>query len=369
MKNIRRSIVWMGAWLLSVGALAMHEKPVPQDSRFAGIMKEADVYMADYDVVHATPLYENAFRISPQPVVARRLSKCYFSRGYYRNCLEILRSLPADSVGHQDMRMAYDCYDNLSMSDSALACGRLIAAKYAYDSENIANMAGYFNSINNTDSVLSYTQRYRMTDTTNLFVNRQQAYAYYNAKNFRKGMEEYGRLISLGDSSLYSCFRMGLCCNGCDSVEKAYPYFLKAAELSHYENPNILTQLGKACISIGRVDEGIDCLSKALMAAYSSLDVLFVLNSSIGDAFFKKHDYSMAILYLRNAQRYKSQSYATDFKIGQAYELDNKMASAKETYLSLLGSLEKIDHPSEGVQTMTKMVKDRLFLLNKVKAK
>jgi tetratricopeptide (TPR) repeat protein len=277
--------------------------------------------------------------------------------------------MPSDSVSHRDLRLKYDCYDNLSMPDSALAYGRIIADKYIYDSENIANIAGYFNSIDQSDSALIYTKRYLDVDSTNMFVNRQHAYAYYNGKKFQKAMEEYARLINMGDSSLFTTFRMGLCCNGCDSLEKAFPYFLKAGKLSNFQNPNILTQLGKSCIVVGRVDDGIEYLSQALSTAYRSLDVLFILNSSLADGYFNKHDYRLTISHLKQALTYNNASYATLFKLGQAYELNNQMKEAKLTYQSLHETLANIDHPSASVTSLLKLCDERLFLISKMNLK
>lgn len=348
----------------SVKSYSLHVKQEPNNSQYEEIVKEADTYLNDYNVAGAIPLYEKALKLKSNPDVIRNLSKCYYSRGYYRQSLNTINCMPADSINHHDLRLKYDCYDKLSLSDSALACSRIIANRYLYDSENIANIAGYFNSIEKSDSALFYTTLYRSLDSTNLFVNRQQAYAYYNVKNFRDGMRGYSKLIDMGDSTLYTCFRMGLCCNGCDSLTKAYPYFLRAAKLSNFQNPNILTQLGKSCITVGLVNEGIHYLELALTSAYASLDVLYILNSSIADGYIKIHDYHAAIIFLKVALTYSKSTYLTKFKIAQTYELDKDFVNAKQTYKSLLDFILKIDNPSESIRSLIKQCQDRLSQIN-----
>ena len=360
MKKINIITLVILVWILPMKAYSLHVKQESKNSQYEEMVKEADAYMNDYNILNAIPLYEKALKIKSNPNVIRSLSKCYYSRGCYRQSLNTINRMPADSINHRDLRLKYDCYDNLSLSDSALVCSRIIANRYIYDSENIANIAGYFNSIEKSDSALYYTKLYRSLDSTNLFVNRQQAYAYYNAKNFRDGMREYSKLIDMGDSTLYTCFRMGLCCNGCDSLTKAYPYFLCAAKLSKFQNPNILTQLGKSCITMGLVNDGIHYLKQALDPAYASLDVLYILNSSIADGYFKIHDYKTTIIFLKDALTCKKTSYITMFKIGQAYELNNDFVNAKQTYKSLLNFILKIDNPSESIKSLIKLCQDRL---------
>lgn len=134
-----------------IKASSLHVKPGTGNSQYEEIVKEADTFLNDYNIVSAIPLYEKALKMKNDPYVIRNLSKCYYSRGYYRQSLNTINRMPADSINHHDLRLKYDCYDNLSQTDSALVCGRIIANKYIYDSENIANVAGYFNSIEKSD--------------------------------------------------------------------------------------------------------------------------------------------------------------------------------------------------------------------------
>ena len=128
---------------------------------------------------------------------------------------------------------------------------------------------------------------------------------------------------------MMTCFRKGLCYNGCDCLSQAYKYFKKAAEMSKMQNPNILIQLSMACIKVGEIDEGIDDLDLSLIKAGYNLDIMYTINSSIAGEYLQKKNYKKCAYHLQQALLFRPNSYITIFKIAQTYGLIKDAANEK----------------------------------------
>src|SRR5574344_3140938 len=122
MKKVILILICTSCWALSAEASSLHNSKDNKGSEYLNIVNEGDRYMNDYDMYHAIPLYEKALGIETEARVIRNLAKCYFTRGYYRQSLNTINRLQADSIGHLDLKLKYDCYDNMSMDDSATLC-------------------------------------------------------------------------------------------------------------------------------------------------------------------------------------------------------------------------------------------------------
>lgn len=332
--------------------------------QFEALMSQAEGYMNVNDTYHAMGCYEQAFQWSASPRISRALAKCYFARGYYRKCLNCVNGLPEDSISHHDMKLKYDCYNNMSMNDSALYWSRRIADKYPYDSENIAQLANYYNDAENPDSALLYISRYHTLDTANIFVNRQQAYAHYLKKYSIISLHEYRRLMEMGDHSLLTYYRMGLCYNDCDSLNKAYYCFMNACKLSGFQNTNMLARLGMVSIKIGNYYNGIEYLRLALKIMQPEADLFFVINNYLADGYLATQQNDFSIDCLKECLKYDSEHYSVIYKLAQIYELKHDAANEKFYFQKFLDVTEKIDKPEEALVKLMGIARNKISEIN-----
>lgn len=256
------------------------------------------------------------------------------------------------------------------MADSAYYWNKKIADKFLYDCDNIVKLAEYYNQEEMYDSTLVYTSLYKSkVDSTNLSVNREQVHAYYKKKDYSVAVREYTKLEQTGDNSMMTCFRKGLCYNGCDSLSQAYKYLKKAVEMSKMQNPNILIQLGMACIKVGEIDEGLDDLDLSPIKAGYNLDIMYTINSSIADGYLQKKNYKKCAYHLQQALLFRPHSYITIFKIAQTYGLIKDAANEKKYYQMFLANVADIGKSDDDILGLCKITDSRIVEIAKTKVK
>ena len=302
----------------------------------------ADSLERQHNILYALTWYEEAMRIAPIPQTKRKVASCQYRRGHYKDCIELLSTIEPDSVGYEDMKALFNCYLQLSASDSVLAWGNRILDIQPYEGDVVAKLAHYNNNRERPDSALLYTTAYYERDSTNIFVNRQQAFALYKNGSFKEALHEYLRLQAMGDRNESLYYYMGLCYVQTDSAMQAFNAFKEAAQLGDFKNANIVAQLGMSAIDIGLANEGIDYINRAITLMEPDKRVMHALVSSIAEGYFNKRDYAQCIKYLKQCVEYDSESPYVLFRIAQAYGKMDNWQKEKEYYKLFIEKAEKM---------------------------
>lgn len=324
------------------------------------LLNKGEEYEKQYDTYHALLCYEAALSLDSTLNSVRKVAQCQYKRGLYRGCIRTLAVLDEDSVSHQDMKLRYNCYSNLDSKDSAVYWGNAIAEKYPYDSEVIARMASFYNTAELPDSALRYTQRYKERDSTNVFVNRQQAFAYYQKGAYADALDEYRQLLSMKDDASSVYYYAGLCYAKCDSVAQAYDLLLKAARLQEFSNPHVVSQLGVVCIDYGLPDEGIGYIQKAISLFKPNAQLMFTLTNTLASAYFKKYKYAECVQYLKEALEYNDASVYTLYKLAQVYGVMENTAQEKIYYRRFVEKAEKKEEVRVSLNRLIESAKERI---------
>lgn len=69
------------------------------------------------------------------------------------------------------------------------------------DAQTVARIANIFNNNRQFTDAIDVTECYRLSDTTSVDVNRQNAKAYCMLKDYKKAIERYESLKRMGDCS------------------------------------------------------------------------------------------------------------------------------------------------------------------------
>lgn len=353
--------------LSCVGMFARQERmTVPQDTvSDAGALarmyyQKGDSCEKAFNTYEALGWYRKGGELAGEPFFFRKIAQCYMKRGQYAESKDVFNRIPADSLTHTDRRFKYNLHRQLSEADSMLAVGKGILEQYPFDSEVVAGLAASYNTLEMPDTALYYTEQYRLQDSTNIFVNRQRAFAYYQQEDYPRALQAYRELLSLNDQSDYTYYYTGLCYARCDSLSQAYDHLRKAAELSHEENPYILSQLGIITIELGIANEGAEYVEKAIEGLQPDNQLMYSLYSSLSGAYFKLRKYTESIRCLNECLAYDPLSVYTFYKIAGVYGVLKNTKQEKQYYERFVKAVESKEDASDTLLNLLEEAKTRL---------
>ena len=319
-----------------------------------------DYYREKLNLAKALYWYEKAFTISNDKQVSRKIAECYYKRGYYRKCIDLLLAGPVTDSLPADFKLLGKCYEQINVVDSALICQKIVAEKNTYDYTNIISLANNYLNLQLPDSALYYTLKYNINDSTNLLVNQIQALAYYKKGDYPNALSQYKKLRSMNDNSVSSDYYMGLSYIRADSLNQGYDCLMAASEKAQGNNPYILSELGVAATKIGFIEEGIVNIRKAIELLQPDNTLMHYLYNAIAIAYMEKRDSDNCIIYLKKSLEYNSGSLMTLYRIAYAYHMKKDMENEKKYYLRFIKEAGKRNDLNETMISLKEAAEKRL---------
>lgn len=227
----------------------------PENQR--AMIEEAECYRSMGRLAEALMQYEQVLTLDPEIkyVQLQRIS-LLCSMGKYEKALDagieilktdrsvaVLRLIAQASEGMNNPFMAIACYNEILTNDST-------------DGNAASKIAGLFIRLNEPEEAVKITEVFRANDSTNIFVNRQNAQAYCLMENYEKAIERYEYLMSSGDTTHLGCYYLGISYNARNKPYEAYEY-LKRAHENEPENVNILHHLARVCARTSWKPDGV----------------------------------------------------------------------------------------------------------------
>lgn len=260
----------------------------------------------------------------PLPVAwNEKLADCFYNRGEYRNCVEVLQptaDTTPDSLGYASLRRLFFAYKQLQKPKEQLSLGALVLKKQSLDAAVLTDMADLYLAAmpQQAEKAAELTAHYLAVDSTHLGVLRRFADAHYYQKHYTDALKAYLRLAELGDSSAVTYQCIGLCYLRTDSLEASFKAFQKSVKLNNYQNISSLLHLGETGNSIGRLSEACSYLNMALGQLKPDNNMQFMVQRELGKNYFLQKQYFMA------AETWKSSlkimpTLTTFFFLGKCY--------------------------------------------------
>lgn len=312
------------------------------------INKEAALYitrgdscMQYNDTYTSLMWYEKASQQCFNDTIIRKMANCYFKRAQYKKCLALTDTLMSDTIRYQDLKLKYNCLKRMNANDSLITtCARTIVNLNLLDASVTAELINYFNSNEYIDTALLYGERYFNIDSTNQLVNKSLAISYYIAKKYDRALNLFIGLYENGDMSISTMYYIGKIYECCKIYDKAFDYLYMAAEMSMFNNLQIVKSLSKVTLNTEHhdmaqefIDKGIDlcqtdslAMSELLIinAEYYSIDNKF-LSNSINKKEYMRNEIKM----LESSLKYCA-SLDAQYRISLAYKrLDDSRMEKK----------------------------------------
>lgn len=295
-------------WLFTIGVQGQNRSIRIADSLFSAFNYSA-----------AASLYTRSRLSDDSVAVFRRLAQCYHKQGDYQSESRVLSRIPADSLTHDDMRQLYYSYYYTQDSVGMDTWGRRILQLFPYDADIITSVAADLMQKNKVDSARQLTTHYLETDTTNLKVWRQYAYASYLLGDYAEARRSYLKLYRHGWKGFEVSFILGICYGEMNDASNAYDHLVRANQMKKGRDVLVLKLLAKNCVKIGMPRESAEYMEQAIELSVPDSVTLADMYNSLAEAYFYLHDYEHAIAAFQKASRCQPTNAITYYNIAQMY--------------------------------------------------
>ncbi|NDV84313.1 tetratricopeptide repeat protein [Bacteroides sp. 51] len=279
--------------------------------------------------------YEQALALTPENkyLQLQRISLLCIMEQYAqarRFCHEVMANDSSTAV----MRLMAQAQEGLMRPDSALYYYKTIVEKEPHDYLSVAKLANLHINTNAPQEAITVTEKYREKDSTNIYVNRQNAQAYCLTKDYRKAIDRYEYLVNQGDSTRMTSYYLGMSYYAIEDYYGAHD-FLRIAYKYDPKNINVLYYLGRACAKTSWKKEGVAMLNEAINLAIPSDSIMINLYNGLADCCYYASMYKEQVEAYKEIYKYNPRKKIMLYTIGAAYQdylKDNKNA---EKYLEL----------------------------------
>ncbi|MBQ8521293.1 MAG: hypothetical protein IJ456_07960 [Bacteroides sp.] len=284
--------------------------------------------------------------------------------------------LTMDSLSATGYKYLGQAYEGLAAVDSNATLYAFTSYNAAYrrdslDGQTVARIANIFNNNRQYADAVEVTETYRLTDTLNLDVNRQNAKAYCLSKDYKQAVDRYEALKAMGDHTFTTLYYLGV-----SHLQNNWPYGgYDNLKLAHQKAPmdiNVLYYLAQSCARSSYKQEGVEYMQKAIETATPTDSLMVRLYEGLAECYDYAAEPYKRIDALKEVYKW-SKHRVIFYRIAQAYDHKEDYANAVhyyEKYMSLVPQQERTAVDDEGkplkdVQTYYQLAAKRV---EKIKA-
>ena len=302
--------------------------------------------------------------------ISAKLADCYYKRGNYLQCSELLKNTPEDSLSHDAFRQLAYSYQNQGDNGSYVYWTGRLVEHFPMDGEMVAGLTLGLSRDNQAWKGIECGLEYFQKDSTNILVNRAIADAYFMDRQFDNAVRMYERLLQLGDSTFNTLYSAGLSYSMIKELDRAYPYLRNAFFLSQMQHANCAWRLGVVCVDTKRYEEGVRYLELATQLLLPDTTTMKAITLSKGEAYYLTEHYDKAVDAWKEHLAYNPSSIATYYNIASAYYyyLPNGQL-AKTYYEKFLNLARKEETPTPQLKEMIEKAEMLLRTTNFGKSK
>ena len=341
------------------------------------LIELAECYKLVGRASEATSCYEKAVSMHPE--------NSYFRQHHIRALLatenyEKARNachawLDRDSLSATAFKLMGMAYEGMVDNRDALA-NAFMSYNAAYridslDAQTVAHIASIFNNNEQFQDAVDVTEKYRLTDTLNIDVNRQNAKAYCMLKEYPTAVKRYESLKEMGDRSFATLYYLGVSHYGDNWMYGAYDNLL----LAHKKSPmdvNVLYYLGKAAARTSWKKDGLGYLKEAIEIAVPTDSLMARLYDGLVECYRYVNDPYEKIEAMKKLYSYNKR-YTLFYHIAYTYDRKKDYANAVHYYEKYMAQVPKdkqlaLDDegkPNPNVETLYQVAKRRV---EKIKA-
>ena len=152
------------------------------------LIEKGDSCMKAYNYFHAISHYKQAQTLGDDNAIRMKLASCHYLRTAYKQCADVLKTIPEDSLTHDALREMYYAQGAMQQTTLQTYWGMTLIEKFPMDGHIVADLMKVF--LNQEDSnpnmAVLYGERYCKVDSDNVEVNRTLGEAYFLNRKYEQ---------------------------------------------------------------------------------------------------------------------------------------------------------------------------------------
>ena len=269
------------------------------------LIEKGDSCMKAYNYFHAISHYKQAQTLGDDNAIRMKLASCHYLRTAYKQCADVLKTIPEDSLTHDALREMYYAQGAMQQTTLQTYWGMTLIEKFPMDGHIVADLMEVF--LNQEDSnpnmAVLYGERYCKVDSDNVEVNRTLGEAYFLNRKYEQCIAIYNKVMAAGDTTYNALYYTAGAYEYLEKFDSAALYFAKAVE----RNPKMAVgnyRLGVVENQLGHYDAAIEHLRTAATLYEPNKTIMFVIYKNMGDAKNSLKQLKEAYLYWGYALAY-----------------------------------------------------------------
>ena len=327
------------------------------DSTNTNVLIElAECYKLVGRTQEATPCYGKAVALHPENTYLRQqhIRSLLATESYEKARNACHAWLDRDSLSATAFKLMGMAYEGMVSDNPDALTNAFMSYATAYgidslDAQTVAHIASIFNNNEQFQDAVDVTEKYRLTDTLNIDVNRQNAKAYCLLKEYPTAIKRYEVLKKMGDRSFTTLYYLGVSHYGDNWMYGAYDNLL----LAHKKSPmdvNVLYYLGKSAARSSWKKEGVAYIKEAIEIVTPTDSVMARLYDGLVECYRYVNDPYEKIEAMKKLYSY-NKKYTLFYNIAYTYDHQKDYANAVhyyEKYLALVPKDKQIVLDSDG---------------------
>ena len=349
------------------------------DSTNTNVLIElAECYKLVGRTSEATPCYEKAVALHPENTYFRQQHiRTLLATENYEQARDACHAwLDRDSLSATAFKLMGMAYEGMVSDNPDALTNAFMSYATAYgidslDAQTVAHIASIFNNNEQFQDAVDVTEKYRLTDTLNIDVNRQNAKAYCLLKEYPTAINRYESLKGMGDKSFTTLYYLGISHYADNWMYGAYDNLL----LAHKKSPmdvNVLYYLGKSAARTSWKKEGVGYIQEAIEISTPTDSLMARLYDGLVECYRYVNAPYEKIEAMKKLYSY-NKKYTLFYHIAYTYDRQKDYANAVhyyEKYMALVPkdkqlALDDEGKPKPNVETLYQIAKRRV---EKIKA-
>lgn len=257
--------------------------------------------------------------------------------------------LEQDTVSATGYKYLGQAYEGMQDIPNAFFSYNVAYRRDSLDAQTVARIANIFNNNRQFTDAIDVTECYRLSDTTSVDVNRQNAKAYCMLKDYKKAIERYESLKRMGDRSFLTFYYLGISYYGDNWFYGSYDN-LKEAYAKNSTDINVLYYYAKSCSRTSWKKEGGEFMEKAVEIATPGDSILERLYKGLAECYGYAGE-SYKKIEVMNRLYKLNKDYKLFYSIARAYDSNKDYENAihfYEKFMSLTPKNQRFPYDEEG---------------------
>lgn len=243
----------------------------------------AECYKASGNTSEAIRYYQKVLAQNPDHLYAHiQLINSLNNSGDYNRMLNACNDYLKQDSSAMAYRLLGQAYEGRKNYLNAFACYNKAYKKDSTDYLSLALAAGIMNDNKQYQDVIQATEKYRLRDSTNLYVNQQNAKAHYFNQDYKTAINRYENLKKNGDHSFVTYCYLGT------SYFITQDFFaakenLDTANIIKPDDMYVLYYLARSCVRTSWKKDGLKYMNQAIETTLVSDSTMIFLYSGLLD--------------------------------------------------------------------------------------